>query len=176
MNARELPFISELLSVEHDRAAFSCESEPLERYLKQQAKQDLRKELSVTYVLVPNNARTSIAGYYTVCSDTIRIDDLPADLVKKLRFPHYRTIPATLIGRLARDRSYRGQGLGEMLLCSALQLAWETSHKVASWAVTVDAKDEKARRFYQDFGFVSFTDTPQRLYLPMQTVKQLVSG
>ena len=173
MSGIEPAFISEPLRSEHDRAGFTCESEPLERYLKQQANQDLRKDLSVTYVLVPTNARNRIAGYYTVSAESIPADDLPSELVKKLRLPHYKTIPATLVGRLARDLSYKGQGLGELLLMDALKLAWKISEKIASWAVVVDVKDEKARRFSLDFGFISFVDTPQRLYLPMKTVAQL---
>jgi GNAT superfamily N-acetyltransferase len=167
-------FFAEPLGPQHDRAAFSCEAEPLERYLKQQANQDLRKDLSVTYVLTPTENRSRIAGYYTVSSDNIPIDDLSADLVKKLKLPHYNAIPATLIGRLARDSSYRGKGIGELLLSNALKLAWETSHRIASWAVTVDSKDEKAHRFYLDFGFIPFTDTEKRLYLPMRTIEQLM--
>ncbi len=100
-------------------------------------------------------------------------------MVKQLRLPHYRTIGATLIGRLARDLSYKGQGLGELLLSDALKLAWYMSHAaerpIASWAVTVDAKDDKAKRFYEAFGFTPFEDTPQRLYMPMKTIEQLVS-
>ena len=176
MSASEPAFIIEPLTPRNDRTAFSCESEALERYLKQQANQDIGKDLSVAYVLVPADARNRIAGYYTVCSDTILIDDLPATLVKKLRLPHYQTIPATLIGRLARDLSYKGKGLGELLLSNALRLAWQASQTVASWAVTVDAKDEKTKRFYLDFGFISFGDTPQRLYLPMKTIQKLVSA
>ena|GEM_PF-200888 len=168
-------FIAEPLGPQHDRAAFSCEIEPLERYLKLQANQDLRKDLSVTYVLVPVENRSRIAGYYTLCADTIPIDDLPLEMVKKLRLPHYNSIPATLIARLARDSSYKGAGVGELLFTSALKLACETSRRIASWAVTVDAKNEKARRFYLDFGFISFADTERRLYLPMRTIEQLLA-
>jgi GNAT superfamily N-acetyltransferase len=169
-------FLSEPLGPQHDRAAFSCEVEPLERHLKQQANQDVRKDLSVTYVLAPAENRSRIAGYYTVCADTIPIDDLPPELVKKLRLPHYKTLPATLVGRLARDLTYKGKGLDEILLADALKLSWDASQQVASWAVTVDAKYERARRFYLDFGFIPFADTERRLYLPMWTVEQLLSS
>jgi GNAT superfamily N-acetyltransferase len=174
VSASQLEFFSEPLGPQHDRAAFSCEVEPLDRYLKQQANQDLRKDLSVTYVLVQAENSSRITGYYTVCSDTISLNDLPPELVKKLRLPRYDTIPATLIGRLARDVSYKGKGVGELLLTYALKLAWETSQRVASWAVTVDSKDEKARRFYLDFGFIPFADTEKRLYLPMRTIEQSI--
>jgi GNAT superfamily N-acetyltransferase len=163
-------FLSEPLGPQHDRPAFSCEVEPLERYLKLQANQDVKKDLSVAYVLVPAENRSRIAGYYTVSSDNIPIDDLPPELVKKL--PRYNAVPATLIGRLARDLSYRGKGIGELLLANALKLAWETSQRIASWAVTVDSKNESARRFYLDFGFIPFADTEKRLYLPMRTIEQ----
>lgn len=170
-------FFAEILSPAHDRAAFTCESAPLERYLKQQANQDVRKDLSVTYVLVRAEDRSRIAGYYTISSDAILIEDLPGELIRKLHIPHYRTIGATLIGRLARDLSYKGKGIGELLLADALKLAWHMSHTaqrpIASWAVTVDAKDEKARRFYEGFGFTAFVDRPQRLYMPMRTIEKL---
>jgi GNAT superfamily N-acetyltransferase len=169
-------FVSELLSPQHNRAGFSCEVEPLERYLKQQAGQDMRKRLAVTHVLVLGGDRNRIAGYFTLCADSIPIRDLPEELVKKLRLPHYDRIPATLIARLARDVSFKGQGIGEFLLLNALELAWQASQRIASWAVTVDAKNEKARRFYLDFGFIAFTDTESRLYLPMRTVEQLLSS
>jgi len=169
-------FLCNRLSKEHDRAKFSCEAEPLERYLKQQANQDFAKDLSVAYVLVPEESPRFIAGYYTLCSDTILVDDLPPELLRKLRIPHYRSIPATLIGRLARDLSYKGQGLGELLVTSALRLACQTSQTVASWGVTVDANDDKAQRFYQIFGCLSFPDRPLRLYLPMSTVEQVLSA
>jgi hypothetical protein len=128
VSAPDPAFFSELLSSAHDRTSFACESEPLQRYLKQQANQDVRKDLSVSYVLVPSIDRQRIAGYYTVSSDAILIEDLPETLVKKLRLPHSRIIGATLIGRLARDLSYKGQGVGELLLMDALKLAWHVSH------------------------------------------------
>jgi hypothetical protein len=108
--------LSERLGPEHNRAAFRCESEPLERYLKDRANQDLRRDLAVTYVLTPAGDRTHIAGYYTLSADTIPIEDLSQELVKKLRLPHSKIIPTTLIGRLARDLSYKGHRIGQLLV------------------------------------------------------------
>ncbi len=123
--------------------------EPLDRYLKQQASQDAKKRAAVPYVLVSEDER--IAGYYTLSSDNIRVDDLPPELVKQLKLPRYPAIGATLIGRLARDVSFRGQGIGEVLLIDALKVALAMSRKIASAAVVVDAKDDNAHRFYNGF-------------------------
>jgi predicted GNAT family N-acyltransferase len=153
------------------RAAFSCGVEPLDRYLKQQASQDAKRRAAVPYVLVSEDDR--IAGYYTLSADNIRVDDLPQELVKQLNLPRYPVIGATLIGRLARDLSFRGQRIGEILLVDALKVSLAMSRKIASAAVLVDAKDDHADQFYATFGFVRFPDAVKRLFLPMQTIEKL---
>jgi len=117
-----------------------------------------------------------IAGYYTLSSDNIRVDDLPPELVKQIKLPRYPVMGATLIGRLARDLAFRGKGLGEILLIDALKVALATSEKIASVAVLVDSKDDNATRFYSGFGFMPFPESVRRLFLPMQTVERLFSA
>jgi predicted GNAT family N-acyltransferase len=151
------------------RAAFSCGAEPLDRYLKQQASQDAKNRVAAPYVLVSDDNR--IAGYDTLSSTNIRVDDLPPDLQRKL--PRYPTIGATLLGRLARDLSFRGQGVGELLLIDALKLALMMSRRIASVAVLVEAKDDNAVRFYSGFGFVAFTEPANRLFLHMGAIEKL---
>ena len=94
--------------------------EALDRYLKEQASQDAKKRAAAPYVLVSADGR--IAGYYTLSLDNIRADNVPAELVKQLNLPRYLVIGATLIGRLARDLSFRGQGIGELLLVDVLKI------------------------------------------------------
>jgi GNAT superfamily N-acetyltransferase len=166
-------FRRETLGPQHDklRAAFSCGVDALDRYLREQAKQDARKRVAAPYVLLSEDGR--IAGYYTLSADRIRGDDLSPELVKTLKLPRYDAFPATLIGRLACDLSFKGRGLGDVLLADALEVALRASQTIASVAVLVDAKDENARRFYRDFGFLSFPEESKRLFIPMQTIAQL---
>jgi GNAT superfamily N-acetyltransferase len=127
--------------------------------------------VAVPYVLVSSDGR--IAGYYTLSSDNIRADDLPPEIVKQLKLPRYPVMGATLVGRLARDLSFRGQGIGEILLIDALKVALTMSRQIASVAVLVDAKDDNAHRFYEGFGFVAFPESVKRLFLPMRTIERL---
>ena len=77
---------------------------------------------------------------------------MPEKLRKRLsRYPVY---PATLIGRLAVDRRYAGQGYGRDLMLDALTRALEGASAVASFGVVVDALDEEAQKFYEHYGFV----------------------
>jgi predicted GNAT family N-acyltransferase len=139
--------------------------------LKQQAGQDAKKRVAAPYVLVSLDNR--IAGYYTLSSTAVRVDDLPPELLKHLKLPRYPAIGATLVGRLARDLSFRGLGIGELLLTDALRVSLAMSRKIASVGVVVDAKDNIARRFYTEFGFVAFGDVGNRLFLRMEAIEKL---
>jgi ribosomal protein S18 acetylase RimI-like enzyme len=167
-------FHVEPLGRDHDRTAFSCEAPSLERYLKEQAGQDARKNVAAPFVLL--SAEGQIAGYYTLSATILRSDDLPPELLRKLKLPRYPELPATPLGRLARHSSFRGQGIGELLLLDALRRAFRMSTEIASLAVIVDAKDERACGFYRDYGFVAFPASANRLFLRMETIGQLFSG
>jgi GNAT superfamily N-acetyltransferase len=155
----------------HDRAAFSCEHESLNRYLKEQATQEIKKRVTAVYVLTPDGK--TIAGYYTLSQYAVDAGELPPELVQKLRLPKYDRLPATLLGRLARSLKFRGSGLGEILLVDALKRALAHSNNIASAAVVVDGIDEKARAFYRHYSFTDFPNHPNRLFITMQTVAEL---
>jgi GNAT superfamily N-acetyltransferase len=157
-------------SSDHNRGDFSCGNASLDRYLKEQAGQDLRRACATPFVLV-TGGDTSILGYYTLSSFGIDVGELPSDVAKKL--PRYPLIPATLLGRLAVDRRYQGQGIGEFLLMDALHRALVQSFEIAAAAVVVDAIDAGATKFYQHFGFVAFPSITGRLFLPMKAVAGL---
>lgn len=171
MAAPIFAYAIEPLNAGHDRSGFSCGLESLDRYLLQQAGQDLRRRVAAPFVLQDwENKR--IAGYYTLCATGIELQDLPPQQVKKL--PRYPVIPATLLGRLAIDERYQGQGLGNFLLFDAFGRSLRS--EIASYAVVVEAIDEKASAFYQHHQFIPFPDQPRRLYLPMASIALMFEG
>lgn len=155
----------------HDRAAFSCGEPSLDEYLKRRAGQDLKRRLAVTYVFAPIDEPSRVAGYFSLSAYALLPKELPEELARRL--PRHNRFPATLIGRLARDEAYRGDGLGELLLLEALAKALEGSGHVASLALVVDALNDRAAAFYKRYGFLPFADDAHRLYLPMATVNAL---
>ena len=102
----------EALGVQHDRSGFESGVESLDRYFRTQAGQDARKRLAASFVLLLEDG--SLAGYYTLSSTAVKLPELPETLARKL--PRYPLVPATLLGRLAIDRRYRGKGYGRFLL------------------------------------------------------------
>ena len=157
----------EVLGPQHDRASFDSGVEPLDRYFRTQAGQDARRNMAAPFVLVlPDGA---VAGYYTLSSTAVNVGDWPAATVRKL--PRYPVIPATLLGRLAVDRRYQGNGYGRFLLADALFRSVRS--EIASFAIIVEAKDENALRFYERESFLPFPDQPLKLFRPMADIAEL---
>lgn len=163
-------FICERLAKHHDRRAFSCGVAELDEYLRHRAGQDVRRRVAAVFVMVSNDEPTRIAGYYSLSSASIVLSELPDEVVKRL--PRYPVVPAVLIGRLARDVGY--PGTGRLLLLDALARSLRHTDEVASAVVLVDAKNEPAREFYSRHGFAEVSGIPHRMFLPMDTVDNLL--
>lgn len=161
------PFELAPLDTAHGRAAFRSDSEPLNRYLREQVTQDIRRRIAACFVALADEQR--IAGYYTLASASLLLTNLPASTGKKL--PRYPTVPAVRMGRLAVDQAFKGQGLGGAMLADALDRAARS--EIAAFALVVDAKDEVAAAFYQPHGFMVLPDSPLTLFLPLATVQRL---
>ncbi len=157
----------EPLGARHDRAGFSCGVDALDRFFRAQAGQDSRKRVATCFVLVA--ADGAVAGYYTLSAASIALADLPPRLAKIL--PRYPSIPATLMGRLAVDRSRRGRGLGELLLFDAFSRTLRS--EIASYAFVVDAKDDAAQAFYERYRFLRLPSAGRRLFLPLAEIAAL---
>jgi predicted GNAT family N-acyltransferase len=114
---------------------------------------------------------TTVAGYYTLSATSVELAVLLQDMAKRL--PRRPTLPAVLLGRLAVDQRYRGQRVGELLLMSALRRSARLRTDIGMIAVIVDAKDDRARSFYERYGFMRLEEQEFRLFLPMKTIDQL---
>lgn len=160
-------FRFEPLGKRHNREAFSCGVEALDRYFREQAGQDRDRLVAAVWVLHDADDER-VVGFYTLSMNRVALESVPDDLRRKLtRYPDQ---PVALLGRLAVDKQSRGQGFGEKLLMDALRRAHASTAQVAAVAVIVDAKDDTARAFYEGYGFSRLLDNEFRLFLPMGTI------
>jgi predicted GNAT family N-acyltransferase len=154
----------------HNKKSFSSGSIQLDYYLKNQAGQDIKKNVSVTYALTVINA-ADIIGYYTLSSISIDISELSDEYMKKL--PKYPMLPGILIGRLAIDSNHQGKKIGGHLLIDALKRSLLISDQIGINAVIVDAKDDNAVKFYKHYEFIEFPSNNRKLFLPINTIRAL---
>lgn len=160
----------ELLDKSHNRKDFDCGNELLNNYLINQAGQDVKRKLSACFVLA-DKASSKIKGYYTLSNNSIPRSRFSENSVRKLP-KSYDTIPTTLLGRLAIDKNYQGQGLGKILLLDALKRCFEISKKMGSFAVVVDPIDAEAERFYEMYDFIKLPDS-KKMFISIKTLGQL---
>jgi len=151
------------LNAAHDRKRFSSGSEPLDRYLRELATQDMKRKVSNCFVAL--DADGVIAGYFTFAATGLPLGELPPADTKRL--PRYPLLPAALLGRLAVDQTYRGLGLGGALVMDAAARAVRADPAI--FALIIDAKDASAVAFYEHLQFTRFASRPNSLFLPLVT-------
>jgi GNAT superfamily N-acetyltransferase len=161
-------FLIQPLSATHDRQAFDCGVPSLIDYLRKTARQEMDRRSAAVYILVQADPPARIVGYYTLSNASVLLGDLPADVARRL--PTYPNLPATLLARLAVTLEFRGMRLGERLLVDALARSLDASARVGSIAVIVDAIDESAAAFYEQYGFKGFPEMPRRLFMSMKDI------
>jgi predicted N-acetyltransferase YhbS len=152
----------------HHREEFTCESQKLSEFLRKRARKEMEARASACFVLVAASNLRRIVGYYTLSQTSVSSQKLPEALIKKL--PRYPELGATLIGRLARDIEWRGQGIGPLLMVDALRRSVRLSAEAGAVVVVTDPKDQKARAFYETYGFKALDE--RRLFIPMRELTE----
>lgn len=154
----------------HDREGFDSGSEPLNVFLKQTARQHAKRGISRTFVLVEDNALEPkpILGFFSLNLCQIKSESLSQEEAKKLP----RNVSAVRLGRLAVARTFQGQGLGRVLLVAAMKRFLEIFNTAGGIGLFVDAKDHKAKSFYEHFGFVPLPSNELELFLPVTTLQE----
>ena len=161
-------FVIEPLAA-HDRSAFSCGSSPLDRYLREQAAQDVKRLMASCFVLLEQRTG-GVAGYYTLAATSVPAHDLPPEIVKRL--PRHPVLPAALVGHLAVDRRFPHRGLASALVADAANRVLNSDTK--PFALIVEAKDERAAGLYRRLGFRDFVSRPRMLFLSLGTARKAV--
>ncbi len=134
------------------------------------AVKDVKRNAAVVYVMTAEDDLAepqTIVGYYSLSASSVLLHDLPQGVQRKMA--NYEKVSATLVGRLAVNTKFVGQGLGAELLRHALLTCLEQSRHVASAAIIVDALDEQAAGFYRKYGFMPM-NSPLKLCMSMATV------
>jgi GNAT superfamily N-acetyltransferase len=163
-------YIIEQLEKKHNKNMFVCGTDLLDRYLKTQASQDIKKNVAITYVLTQSSS-VQILGFYTISSIGIFPGELPMAVSRKL--PRYPVLPGILLGRLAVNQNFQGRKIGAHLLIDALKRSLVVSKQIGIVAVIVDAKDQIAVNFYKHFDFIAFPENNHRLFLPLNLIRDL---
>jgi predicted N-acetyltransferase YhbS len=151
----------------HDRKNFDCGEPALNEYLDRFARQNHESGGAKTFVAVPPDEPSHVLGYYSISPGSIEFARVPAGLTKKLG--RYE-VPVFRLGRLAVSIPLQGQGLGADLLFAAGERALSVAAEAGGVALAIDAKHDRAAKWYERFGALPLLDDPLKLILPLNVI------
>jgi GNAT superfamily N-acetyltransferase len=156
----------------HDRAAFDCGDASLNIYLQKFARQNHESGGAKCFVACPTDAPRRILGFYTLSPASLDFARTPALARKGLaRYD----VPVFRLGRLAVDRAMQGRGLGGALLLRAADRSLRVAQDVGGVALLIDAKTDRAARWYQSYGALALDDAPLSLVLPLAVAADAIN-
>jgi GNAT superfamily N-acetyltransferase len=152
----------------HDRRSFDSGSPPLDRFLKDYARQSHERGGPKTFVAAGGS---TVLGYYTLGIATVEFDRAPEFVRRGLgRYP----LGGFRLARLAVDRRFQGIGLGSELLVSAGRRCLRVEPHVGGNFIVVDAKDDAAAVWYMRQGAVQSPDDPLMLFLSLAAIRDSI--
>lgn len=148
----------EPLTPAHHLDEFSCAKPSLDRWLKTRALSNQERGLAAVMVVHEMNR---VVGYYGLAPTAI----VPSSLPRSIRTGQPADpVPCLLLGQLATDQNWIGQGIGTGLLKHALQRCVTAASLIGGRALLVNAVDAEAAAFWERRGFLPSKDDPLVLF------------
>lgn len=160
----------EKLRRDHPIDAFDCGQESLNQWLRKHALQNQGAGAAQSYAGLVGGV---VIGYYSLAVGQIEYIDAPERLRKGLaRHP----VPIMLLARLAVDKSWQKKGVGRALLRDAVLRTLQAAEIAGIRALAVHAKDDAARRYYEQFDFEASPADPLHLLVLLKDLRKRVGA
>ncbi len=159
----------EKLSDKHDLSEFGSGEPVLDDWLRRRAARNERSGASRTYVVCVGK---KVAGYYSLSVGAVAHADAPGRVTRNMPDP----VPVMVLGRLAVDLSFQGQGLGTGLLRDAVLRTLQAAEIAGIRAMLVHAISDRAKRFYESRGFIPSPVHPLTLMITLAEAERILSG
>jgi GNAT superfamily N-acetyltransferase len=155
----------EPLLVLHGVDQFECGETVLDEWLKRRAMTNQLSGASRTFVVADQDQR--VFGYYALAAGAIAHQIAVSSVRRNMLDP----IPVMVLGRLAVDHRAHGIKLGAALLQDAVNRSIAVSQNAGVRALLVHALHERAKQFYEHYGFQASPINPMTLMLRLNITK-----
>ena len=147
----------------HDRDAFDCNDNDLNHYLRKFARQNHESGGAKTFLAI-DDSTGRVLGYYSLAPTSANYEQTPENTRRGL--PRH-AVPGFRLARLAIDRGQHSKGLGTQLLLAAALRCIKVAGEVGGVALFIDAKTERAAKWYEERGAARLTSMPAGFPIPM---------
>lgn len=149
----------EPLAAHHRIEAFSCGEPMLDEWLKRRALANQASGASRTFVVTDDDCQ--VMGYYALAAGAVAHREATRSIRQNMPDP----VPVMVLARLAVDVRAQGMKLGAALLQDALRRSVLVSQNTGVRALLVHALNDRARQFYEHYGFKASPAHPMTLML-----------
>jgi GNAT superfamily N-acetyltransferase len=144
---------------------FTCGETSLDDWLKRRALPNQLSGASRTFVVADPEGR--VFGYYAMAAGAVSHQMATSNVRRNMPDP----VPVMVLARLAIDHRAQGIKLGAALLQDAVNRCVAVSQNVGVRALLVHALHDRAKQFYEHYGFQQSPQHPMTLMLRLNTVK-----
>jgi GNAT superfamily N-acetyltransferase len=157
------------ISKAHDRASFDCGDADLNVFLQRYARQSHESGGAKTFLAIDDTDNQTVLGFYSIAPGSLSYADTP-ELVRRGLAKH--DVPGFRLARLATHTRVQGQGLGGQLLGAIGRRCLRVAAEVGGVMLIIDAKNERAAKWYASYGAVPLNDKPLTLTLSFSTLER----
>ena len=159
----------EPIAKRHDRKSFDCGDAATNNFLHHYARQSHELGGAKTFLAIDRADDRTILGFYSLAPGAVTHADAPETMRRGL-VKH--DVPGFRLARLATDLRFQGQGLGGQLLASAARRCLQAAREVGGVLLIIDAKNERAARWYENYGAAPLTGKPLTLVMSLATFEE----
>jgi len=156
----------EPISKKHDRKSFDCGDPAMNDFFLRYARQSHESGAAKTFLAIDGRDNKGILGFYSLAPGALAYADTP-ELVRR-GFARY-DVPGFRLARIATDLRWQGQGVGAQLLAAAARRCLRAAAEVGGSILIIDAKNQRAAKWYAGFGAAPLSSKPLTLVIPLAT-------
>jgi GNAT superfamily N-acetyltransferase len=156
----------EPIARKHDRRAFDCGDTVLNEFLQRYARQGHDLGAAKTILAIDDADHQTILGFYSLAPGALAYGETP-ELIRRGLARH--DVPGFRLARIATHVCVQGQGLGGQLLAAAARRCLRAAAEVGGVVLIIDAKNERAARWYASYGAVPLGEKPMTLVMSLAT-------
>jgi len=150
----------------HDRRSFDCGDPSLNAFFERYARQSHESGAAKTFVAIADADNKTILGFYSLAPGALSYADTPETVRRGLA---RHDVPGFRLARIATDLRWQGRGLGGQLLAAAARRCLRAAAEVGGVVLIIDAKNDRAARWYTSYGAVPLSNRPLTLVMPLVT-------
>jgi GNAT superfamily N-acetyltransferase len=134
-------------------------------FLRRYARQGHEQHSAKTFCAIDDEDPGRVLGFYSITPASVSVQQIPPEMSKGFG---RHDAGGYKLASIATDLRVAGQGLGGQLLSAAALRCLRASHQVGGRLLFIDAKNDRAARWYIGYGAEPLANHPLTLVIKLE--------